>query len=69
LATNFSGDNGVSFTIETGEVLARRGEDIALALVDYGGSGGQVLVLADLGWLGGENPRFWQNLASFARDR
>jgi hypothetical protein len=69
LATSFSGDNGVSFAIETGQVLARRGEDIALALVDYGDGGGQVLVLADVGWLGGENPRFWQNLASFARDR
>jgi hypothetical protein len=69
LATSFSGANGVSFAIETGQVLARRGEDIALALVDYGDGGGQVLVLADVGWLGGENPRFWQNLASFARDR
>jgi hypothetical protein len=69
LATSFSGANGVSFAIETGQVLARRGEDITLALVDYGDGGGQVLVLADVGWLGGENPRFWQNLASFARDR
>jgi hypothetical protein len=37
--------------------------------VDYGESGGQVLVLADVGWLGGENSRFWQNLARFARER
>jgi hypothetical protein len=67
-------DNGLRFDLvdkDNGMVLAQAdGEPIA-ALVDYGDSGGQVLVLADLGilgagWGGPHNLPFWQNLAQFA---
>ena len=67
-------DNVLLFDLvdkDNGMVLAQAdGEPIA-ALVDYGDSGGQVLVLADLGilgagWGGPHNLPFWQNLARFA---
>jgi hypothetical protein len=70
-------NNGVSFTIsETAkaQVLAWAGGEPAMALVDSGSAGGQVLILADVGMLatgGGEpaNLDFWLNLAEYARTR
>jgi len=66
--------NGVPFSLSEGQVLARVGEELAAALVDYGDGGGQVLALADVGMLGageGEpaNLPFWLNLARYARSR
>ena len=66
--------NGVPFSAAKAQVLAEAGGDPAIALVDYGDAGGQVLVLADAGMLGtgyGEpaNLPFWQNLARYARSR
>ncbi len=67
--------NGVPFTLAEGIEgipLAQVGDQTAAALVDYGESGGQVLVLADVGILGAEwgepaNLTFWQNLAQYTR--
>jgi 7,8-dihydropterin-6-yl-methyl-4-(beta-D-ribofuranosyl)aminobenzene 5'-phosphate synthase len=65
--------NGVPFRLAEGQSLAQAGGEPVVALVDYGHTGGQVLVLADLGILGsrGEphNLTFWQNLAQYARSR
>jgi hypothetical protein len=66
--------NSVPFTLRAGQVLAQVGSQPAVALVDFGGSGGKVLVLADLGILGngGDQPanlQFWRNLARYARSR
>ena len=63
-------ENGVSFTLSEGQVLAQAGGEPVVALVDYGSAGGQVLVLADMGILAsGDNLTFWQNLAGYARSR
>lgn len=67
--------NGLAIDLDGGQVLARDGRRVAAALVDHGGAGGQVLVLADVGMLGSSggpelvNLRFWQNLAAYARAR
>jgi hypothetical protein len=69
--------NGVRLTLTAmeSEVLAEAGGSPAAALVRYGGAGGEVLVLADIGILGssGEptltNLPFWRNLAGYARTR
>jgi hypothetical protein len=70
-------DNGVPFDISEqveGQVLASAGRAPALALVNYGAAGGQVLILADValltsGWSKPQNLPFWRNLAGFARSR
>jgi hypothetical protein len=70
-------NNGVPFTMQTGETLAEAGGEPAIGLVDYGEAGGQVLVLADVGMLGfaglappeRDNLPFLRNLARYARDR
>jgi hypothetical protein len=67
-------NNGIPFVIERGEVLARAGGELNMALVDYGGGTGQVLALADVGVLatdGGQpaNLDFWLGLATYARSR
>lgn len=64
--------NGVPFSLTEGQVLAQADGELAVALVDYGGGGGQVLVLADVGMLGASedeptNLSFWLNLARYAR--
>jgi hypothetical protein len=64
--------NGVPFHLAAGQVLAQAGPEPAVALVEVGDAGGQVLVLADVGLLGASSPepanlRFWQNLAQYAR--
>jgi hypothetical protein len=46
----------------------------ALALVEVGDAGGQVLILADVGiltagWSEPHNLPFWRNLAGYARSR
>jgi pimeloyl-ACP methyl ester carboxylesterase len=67
-------DNGVPFTMQTGEVLAEVDGRPAIGLTEYGQAGGQVLVLADVGMLGfaGSEPEtdnlvFLRNLARYAR--
>ncbi len=70
LALNES--NGFGFSISSGQVLARAGDEPAVALVEQGR--GQVLVLADVGILapgpaGAANLRFYQNLARYAASR
>jgi hypothetical protein len=67
-------DNGVAFDVQNdaATVLAAVEGDPAAVLIEVGDSGGQVLVLADLGILGdgrgeGDNPRFWLNLAQQVR--
>jgi len=72
LASNTTTTNGVRFTAAGSQVLARIGTRPAVSLGAVGS--GEVLVLADLGILGaprGEPPnlRFWQNLATYVRDR
>jgi hypothetical protein len=64
--------NGVPFSLTEGQVLAQADGEVAVALVDYGQGGGQILVLADVGLLGtgGDQPlnlTFWQNLARYAQ--
>jgi hypothetical protein len=64
--------NGVPFSLTEGQVLAQADGELAVAWVDYGQGGGQVLVLADVGMLGhdeGEptNLPFWLNLARYAQ--
>jgi len=69
--------NGLPISLQAGETLAEIGGQAALGLVDYGGAGGQVLVLSDLGSLDlhdkGRRERddftFLRNLAHYARDR
>jgi hypothetical protein len=68
------GGNGVPFTLTGGQVLARADGELAIALVDYGDAGGQVLVLADVGMLSNDegeptNLPFWLNLARYAQAR
>ena len=70
-------DNGLPLTLQGGEVLAEAQGQTAIGLVDYGGEGGQVLALSDLGSLDLYNPRegerdnldFLRNLARYARGR
>ncbi|MGD8627037.1 MAG: alpha/beta fold hydrolase, partial [Anaerolineae bacterium] len=70
-------DNGVPFTMQGGEILAEVDGQPAVALVEYGEAGGQVLVLADVGILGfaghepseSRNLTFLRNLARYARTR
>jgi len=70
-------DNGVPFTMQTGDVLAEVGGRPVVGLVDHGEAGGQVLVLADVGILGfaplepsdSDNFIFLRNLAQYARLR
>ena len=68
--------NAVPFTYEVGDTLASIHGDAVLALVPYGDTGGEVLVLGDLGILradwGEDVPRnlqFWINLAQYAANR
>jgi len=66
--------NGVTFSAPGGQLLARAGAQSVASLVRPA-SGGEVLVLADLGMLmtsteiSPANFRFWQNLATYARSR
>ncbi len=67
-------DNGVAFDVQNdaATVLAAVEGDPAAVLIEVGDSGGQVLVLADLGILGDgrsedDNPTFWLNLARQVR--
>ncbi len=66
--------NGVPFSAPGGQLLARAGAQ-PVASVLRPASGGEVLVLADLGMLmtsteiSPANFRFWQNLAAYARAR
>jgi hypothetical protein len=60
--------NGVPFTVTGGQVLARAGAQAVLAAA---GTGGRVVVLADVGMLGSAqstsvNLQFWRNLARWA---
>jgi hypothetical protein len=53
-------------------ILARAGAEVAMALLEHGPAGGQVLVLADVALLAAgrtepQNLPFWQNLARYAR--
>jgi hypothetical protein len=71
------GNNGVPFTMQSGQTLAESGGDPVVGLVDYGTAGGQVLVLADEGILGfaglepseRDNFEFLRNLARYAFGR
>jgi hypothetical protein len=71
------GGNAVPFSMQAGEVLADLLGHPVAGLVDYGESGGQVLVLADVGILsfagatspGGDNLAFLRSLARYARNR
>jgi hypothetical protein len=54
--------------------LARAGGQLAVALLQVGDAGGEVLVLADVaslsaGWTDPQNLQFWRNLAAYARER
>jgi hypothetical protein len=67
-------DNGIPFDVDDGDasVLAGVEGDPVMVLLEVGDSGGQVLVLSDLGILGdgrgeGDNPTLWLNLAQQAR--
>jgi hypothetical protein len=67
-------ENGVPFELESGLVLAEANSWPVLALVDYGGAGGQVLVVGELGLLsdfgaGGKNLELLKNLARYAWER
>jgi hypothetical protein len=70
-------NNGVPFTMQTGETLAEVDGRPVVGLVDYGEAGGQILVLADVGILGfagheqagRDNLAFVRNLARYARIR
>ncbi len=66
--------NAVPLKLNTGQVLAWAEGRVVMGLVDYGGAGGQVLALADVGLLGNDygwppSLELWQNLAEFARLR
>jgi hypothetical protein len=82
LTENLSGlpliaNNGLPISLQAGETLAERGGQAALGLVDYGGAGGEVLILSDLGSLDlydfrhheRDNFAVLRNLARYARDR
>ena len=43
------GDAGVVFTLENGLPLYTSGRQTIVGLLEYGGQGGQVLVIGDLG--------------------
>ncbi|MGB3717704.1 MAG: M28 family peptidase [Candidatus Promineifilaceae bacterium] len=68
------GYNGVPFSMQNGMTLAEFDETPVMGLVDYGESGGQVLVLSDVGILGivealskeSDNFTFLRNLARYA---
>ena len=70
-------NNGIPFTMRTGETLARANGRPAVGLIEYGEAGGQVLILADIGILGFAGPEppaednlvFLRNLARYARDQ
>jgi hypothetical protein len=70
-------ENGLPISLQAGETLAEVKGQAALGLVDYGGAGGQVLILSDLGLLDlitmmppeRDNLTFLRNLARYARDR
>ncbi len=67
-------DNGVPFSSADGRVLAWIDELPVIALNEGGSSGGDVLILADLGFLFSTtedpvNMPFWQNLARYAKAR
>lgn len=70
-------NNGVPFTMQNGEILAESMGKPAVGLVDYGESGGQVLVLTDVGILDfasleppeRDNFEFLRNLARYALGR
>ena len=72
-----SKEKGLPISLQAGETLAEVGGQAALGLVDYGGAGGQVLILSDLGSLDlydfghheRDNFAFLRNLARYARDR
>jgi hypothetical protein len=67
-------ENGLPFNLAAvtqAQILAQAGDQAAVALVEYGDAGGQVLILADVGILGSswgepENLKFWQNLARYS---
>jgi hypothetical protein len=69
-------DNGVPITLTDGLVLAETRGRTAAGLIGYGGAGGEVLVLADLGMLQPvqfmppqtDNLNFFRNLAAYARE-
>jgi hypothetical protein len=66
--------NGVPFDLaraDASQVLARAGQDAAVALVGYGDAGGEVIILSDVAmlgtdWRGPTNLPFWRNLAKYA---
>ena len=65
-------DNGVRYSATGAEVLARVDAFPAVSLLTVGS--GEVLVLSDVGMLGGRggepaNLQFWRNLAEYARTR
>lgn len=70
-------NNCLPINLQTGETLAEMEGQTALGLVDYGGAGGQVLVLSDLGSLDlydferreKDNFTFLRNLARYAAIR
>jgi hypothetical protein len=70
-------DNGLRLTLQGGVVLAEAQGEPAIALLDVGSAGGQILVLSDLGLLDLSNPGegerdnldFLRNLASYVRRR
>jgi hypothetical protein len=67
-------DNAVPFSLRSGTVLAGKDDLSLLALIPYGGSTGEILVLADLGMLGSDtegpaNLAFWRNLVDYLRSR
>jgi hypothetical protein len=70
-------NNGLPISLQPGETLAELGGKAALGLVDYGGVGGEVLILSDLGSLDlydfrdheGDSLAFLRNVARYARDR
>ena len=70
-------NNGLPLILPGGTVLAQAQGQPAVALVDYGEAGGQVLALSDLGLLdlynpgegGRDNLAFLRNLARYVRGR
>ena len=70
-------NNGVPFTMQSGETLAEINGRPVIGLVNYGENGGQVLALVDVGILGvegiapseGDSLCFSRNLARYARNR
>jgi hypothetical protein len=64
----------VPFTSAEGRVLAWVDDTPAITFIESGSSGGEVLILADFGFLfsTGEGPvnlPFWQNLARYTIER